>query len=145
MEWYRGVKLVDAGPDTLNPSESDTTAWIRIGNYGAFTVFGHYQVLGVGDSLGGTIKYEIDIYDPEITYPSSFSLTAHQPYWKMGETGAMTIVTFTAALADTGYKYFDLHLPAATAPSPCNSIRFITNNSTADTFRVSNRYMFVQP
>lgn len=144
MEWYNRVKLIDAGPDTLEPSASDTTDWVSIGNAGTFSVWGHYQMVS-GDTLGGTIKYELDIYDPGKTYPSSFSLSSSQPYWKMGESSATTIVTFTPALTDTGYKYFDLHVPSATAPSPCNAIRFITTNTTADTFRVSNRYLFIQP
>jgi len=144
MEWYNRVKLISAGPDTLEPSASDTTDWIYIGSYGAFSVWGHYQMVS-GDTLGGTIKYDLDVYSDIGVFPTSYSLTAHQPYKKMGESSAITIVTFTPALTDTGRKYFDLHIPNATAPSPCNSIRFITTNSTADTFRVSNRYLFIQP
>jgi len=144
MEWYNRVKLIAVGPDTLVPGVSDTTDWISIGNYGTFSVWGHYQMVS-GDTLGGTIKYELDIYDPGKTYPPSFSLSSSQPYWKMGESSAMTIVTFTPALIDTGVKYFDLHQPSATAPSPCNAIRFITTNTTSDTFRVSKRYLYIQP
>jgi len=144
MEWFNRVKLISAGPDTLEPGESDTTSWISIGNYGTFSVWGHYQMVS-GDTLGGTIKYESDIYAPGKTFPENFLLSSSQPYWKMGESSAMTIVTFTPALTDTGRKYFDLHVPSATAPSPCNAIRFITTNTTADTFRMSKRYLYVQP
>ena len=133
---YPYIQDVITSPDTLLPDESDTTSWLNYGLWEAYTVFGLYRIVS-GDSIGGTIKYELDCrYKPRFSEDNI-------PHIKMGETGAKTIVTF--APSDTGYKYFDLHQPVSTAPSPAARIRFIITNTTSDTFYIDDMYLFCQP
>ena len=126
-------------PDTLEPAGTLTSSWIPFGNHGYYTVFGYYQIVS-GDSLGGTISYTLDKWDT-----NSGMFSSSNAHLKMGQTSGVTIITFAGAATDTGYKYFDLHVPTATAPSGGAAIQFTVTNTSADTFYIDKWYMFRQP